>query len=73
MNLSFFGDNQRPAKARSLLGSILLDEGRVQEARAELSHALAVQERILLPTHPYLATTRAELARAEAAAEGAGR
>jgi serine/threonine-protein kinase len=73
MNLSFFGENQRPARARSLLGSILLDEGRVQDARAELSHALAVQEHILWPTHPYLATTRAELARAEAAAEGAGR
>jgi serine/threonine-protein kinase len=73
MNLSFFGDNQRTAKARALLGSVLLDEGRVQEARTELSRALAVQERILWPTHPYLATTRAELARAEAAAEGAGR
>ncbi len=73
MNLSFFGDNQRTAKARSLLGSVLLDEGRVQEARTELSHAIGVQERILWATHPYLATTRAELARAEAAAEGAGR
>ncbi|HTQ41782.1 MAG TPA: tetratricopeptide repeat-containing protein kinase family protein, partial [Polyangiaceae bacterium] len=73
MNLSFFGDNQRTAKARSLLGSVLLDEGRVEEARTELSRALAVQERILLPTHPYLVTTRTELARAEASAEGAGR
>jgi serine/threonine-protein kinase len=65
MDLEFFGDNQRTAKARSVLGSVLLDEGRVQEARDELSRALAVQERVLLPTHPYLATTRAELARAE--------
>jgi serine/threonine-protein kinase len=66
MHLAFVGDNQRTARARSVLGSVLVDEGHVQDARSELSRALAVQERILLPSHPHLLATRAELARAEA-------
>lgn len=66
MHLAFVGDNQRPARARSILGSVLLDHGRTAEGRAELTRALSVQERILWPTHPYLLATRAELARADA-------
>ncbi|HEX8790970.1 MAG TPA: serine/threonine-protein kinase [Polyangiaceae bacterium] len=66
MHLEFVGDNQRPARARSILGSVLLDEGRTAEGRAELVRALAVQERILWPTHPHLLATRAEIARADA-------
>jgi tetratricopeptide (TPR) repeat protein/tRNA A-37 threonylcarbamoyl transferase component Bud32 len=67
MHQAFVGDNQRPARARSLLGSVLLDEGRTQEGRAELARALVVQERILWPTHPHLLATRSELARADSA------
>ena len=70
MHLSFVGDNHTAASARSVLGSVLLDEGRAEEAEAELSRALAVQERILWPGHPEIVTTRAALARARAALAG---
>jgi hypothetical protein len=65
MHLPLVGDNHTAARARSVLGSILLDQGRLAEGRAELSRALAVQERILWPAHPDTVTTRAELARAD--------
>ncbi len=55
------------ARLRSTLGSVLLDEGRVAEARAELASAFAVEEEVLSPTHHDLRTTRAELARADLA------
>ncbi len=67
MHLSFVGDNFVAARSRSVLGSVLLDEGRADEAREDLAHALAVQEKILWPGHPDVVTTRAELARAEGA------
>ncbi len=65
-HLANVGDSYVAARARSLLGSVLLDEARVPEARADLSRALAVQERVLWPGSPDTATTRAELERAGA-------
>jgi tetratricopeptide (TPR) repeat protein len=60
------GENHTTARSRSALGSALLAQGKLEEARTELSRALAVQERLLLPDHPDLRATRAELARAQA-------
>ena len=57
------GEDHSTARVRSVLGSALLAEGKIDEARDELSRALNVQERLLLPTHPDVVTTRAELAR----------
>jgi serine/threonine protein kinase len=67
LHVALAGDNFVAARTRSVLGSVLLDEGRTEQAREELSRALTVQEQVLWPGHPYAVTTRAELARAEAA------
>lgn len=66
MHVSLVGESFDAARTRSVLGSVLLDEGRADEGRAELSRALATQERVLWPGHPDTAATRAELARADA-------
>ena len=63
-HLALAGENHNSARTRTALASALLDEGRTEEARTELTRALAVQQRLLWPTHPDLAATRAELARA---------
>jgi serine/threonine-protein kinase len=63
------GENHVTARARSALGSALLEQGRIDEARSELSRALAVQEKLLFSTSPDLKATRAELTRVAAASQ----
>jgi tetratricopeptide (TPR) repeat protein len=65
-HLALLGDDHNAARMRSVLGNVLLDEGRAEQARDELVRALAVEEKFLLPTHPDLLATRAALVRAEA-------
>jgi eukaryotic-like serine/threonine-protein kinase len=62
-HLAIAGENHNSARTRAALGAVLIDEGRADEARAQLSQALAVQQKFLLPTHPDIAFTRAQLAR----------
>ena len=67
IELPRLGEGHVTARARSALGSALLEQGRIDEARSELSRALAVQEKLLVSTSPDLQATRAELARVAAA------
>jgi hypothetical protein len=61
------GENHFTARARSALGSALLEQGRIDEACSELSRALVVQEKLLVSTSPDPQATRAELTRVGAA------
>jgi serine/threonine-protein kinase len=69
IELPRIGENHITARARSALGSALLEEGRIDEARSELSRALAVQEKLLVSTSPDLQASRAELTRVAAATQ----
>lgn len=64
------------------LGTMYLVQGQAARAEPLLLRALAIRERVLLPSHPYLRATRARLAalyrqtgqeaRADALAQAAG-
>jgi eukaryotic-like serine/threonine-protein kinase len=66
IHVELTGEPHIAAALRTTLASVLLDEGRPGEARALLEDALSVEEKLLIPTHPQLVRTRAELARASA-------
>lgn len=54
-------DDVATARVRITLGAVLLDQGRVEEARTELARALAFLEKSV-PAHPAIATARADSA-----------
>lgn len=56
-------DDVNAARMRITLGASIIDQGRADEARGELSNALVYLEKSV-PSHPAIAAARAELARA---------